>query len=107
MTLSNEASQRSSTVMDTQSVDEKTSLPKASRHSMERINSQNKETEANIFPESEVIAEADIEKSEAPSAPTGINPGDFPDGGRQAWLTVLGGWCCLFCSFGWVNCEYT
>lgn len=24
----------------------------------------------------------------------------FPDGGLQAWLCVLGGFCCLFCSFG-------
>ena len=36
-------------------------------------------------------------------------PGPFdarsnPDGGWQAWLVVLGGFCCLFCSFGWINC---
>lgn len=28
---------------------------------------------------------------------------DAPDGGTAAWLVVLGGWCVLFCSFGWVN----
>ncbi|KAK9456445.1 major facilitator superfamily domain-containing protein [Dipodascopsis uninucleata] len=27
----------------------------------------------------------------------------FPDGGRTAWLTVLGAWCAQFCSFGWLN----
>ncbi|RMZ76239.1 hypothetical protein DV738_g5040, partial [Chaetothyriales sp. CBS 135597] len=29
---------------------------------------------------------------------------DFPDGGARAWLVVAGGWCCLFCSFGWIMC---
>ncbi|KAK6069026.1 monocarboxylate permease-like protein [Seiridium cupressi] len=29
---------------------------------------------------------------------------DFPDGGRKAWLSVAGASCCLFCSFGWINC---
>ncbi|KAI5814878.1 major facilitator superfamily domain-containing protein [Pyronema omphalodes] len=31
------------------------------------------------------------------------DPRSFPDGGLQAWLCVFGGFCCLFCSFGWVN----
>lgn len=109
MVASNDTSKRSSTVMDGQSLDEKHALPKTFRPSMERISSQNQETNAAIFPETEVEAEADIEKAKGSSAPTpgGFNPADFPDGGRQAWLTVLGGWCCLFCSFGWVNCEST
>lgn len=38
------------------------------------------------------------------AVPGGINPADFPDGGRDAWLAVMGGWCCLFVSFGWINC---
>jgi hypothetical protein len=29
-----------------------------------------------------------------------------PDGGLQAWAVVLGGFCCLFCSFGWTNCRF-
>jgi len=32
------------------------------------------------------------------------NSADFPDGGLKAWSVVVGAWCCLFCSFGWVNC---
>ncbi|KLU88055.1 riboflavin transporter MCH5 [Magnaporthiopsis poae ATCC 64411] len=36
------------------------------------------------------------------SDPTPVPP--FPDGGKDAWLTVLGASCCLFVSFGWVNC---
>ncbi|KAL6251783.1 hypothetical protein RBB50_001993 [Rhinocladiella similis] len=31
-------------------------------------------------------------------------PQEFPDGGTQAWLTVLGAFCGLFVSFGWTNC---
>lgn len=78
------------------------------RPSIERISSQNKETEANIFPEQIVEAEADIEKGEQIEKPApvvgGTAPADFPDGGIEAWLVVLGGWCALFCSFGWINC---
>ncbi|OJJ98031.1 hypothetical protein ASPACDRAFT_53556 [Aspergillus aculeatus ATCC 16872] len=31
-------------------------------------------------------------------------PKGAPDGGVEAWLTVLGGFCAMFVSFGWVNC---
>ncbi|KAJ5088766.1 MFS transporter asaE [Penicillium angulare] len=31
-------------------------------------------------------------------------PGPPPDGGFPAWMTVLGGFCGLFVSFGWINC---
>ncbi|KAK7205464.1 major facilitator superfamily domain-containing protein [Myxozyma melibiosi] len=27
----------------------------------------------------------------------------FPDGGKKAWLCVVGAFCTQFCSFGWVN----
>lgn len=27
----------------------------------------------------------------------------FPDGGLEAWLVVLGGWCALVCTFGLIN----
>lgn len=45
-------------------------------------------------------------KADAPPAgsPPGVTPTDFPDGGREAWLVVFGGWCALFCTFGLVNC---
>ncbi|KAL1967421.1 hypothetical protein VTN77DRAFT_3206 [Rasamsonia byssochlamydoides] len=26
-----------------------------------------------------------------------------PEGGLQAWLVVLGAWCCSFCCYGWIN----
>jgi hypothetical protein len=42
----------------------------------------------------------------APSAEANPwHPSQFPDGGAKAWLVVAGGFCCLFCSFGWINCE--
>jgi hypothetical protein len=40
----------------------------------------------------------------APSPPA-FDPRDNPDGGCDAWLVVLGAFCCMFCSFGWINCE--
>lgn len=94
------------------------------RRSLDRIPSQNKETQANIIAEPEDVAQADIERQAATSlsekksdatestaaAPAGPQPGsgwhpsDFPDGGLQAWLVVFGGWCGLFCTFGFVSC---
>lgn len=38
--------------------------------------------------------------------PARPNPDDFPDGGFQAWLVVVGSFCAVFCSFGWINCEH-
>lgn len=35
----------------------------------------------------------------------GPDPASFPDGGWEAWLCVVGGFCTIFCSFGWINCE--
>lgn len=28
-----------------------------------------------------------------------------PDGGSEAWMVVLGAWCCSFCCYGWINSE--
>jgi hypothetical protein len=36
---------------------------------------------------------------------SGPDPNAFPDGGFQAWLAVAGGFCTIFASFGWINCE--
>lgn len=32
-------------------------------------------------------------------------PGPPPDGGSEAWMVVLGAFCGLFVSFGWINCK--
>lgn len=29
---------------------------------------------------------------------------ETPEGGTKAWLSLLGGSCAMFVSFGWVNC---
>lgn len=51
--------------------------------------------------------ESDLEKAEQEKPATlGFHdPKSFPDGGFEAWLVVSGGFFCLFCSFGWINCE--
>jgi hypothetical protein len=63
--------------------------PSMRSHSLERIGSQNKSTEANIFSEREGEAEADLEKTGEVTKSTpvagGVNPADFPDGGLEAW----------------------
>ena len=56
---------------------------------LQRVWSPDKETEANIFPEREGLAEADLEKNAAEKPKPvvgGLNPADFPDGGVEAWL---------------------
>ncbi|KNG80731.1 monocarboxylate permease [Aspergillus nomiae NRRL 13137] len=67
----------------------------------------------NIQPGPQTILEdessktGDPEKSGATtqSAPAKA-PGAPPDGGFKAWMVVLGAFCGLFVSFGWINCEY-
>jgi hypothetical protein len=59
------------------------------------------------FPNPETMS-TDLEKSTAPGAQErfyGRDPGPPPDGGFEAWLVVLGGFCTVFSSFGWINCK--
>ena len=56
----------------------------------------------------EVSGAHDVEKGGATVVPSGPPPGAFdprqnPDGGMQAWLCVVGCFCCLFCSFGKIS----
>lgn len=44
---------------------------------------------------------AAAEKQQPATSP--INPADFPDGGTRAWLTVLGAFCSMFITFGWLQ----
>ena len=66
------------------------------------------ETEANILPAVEQEPQGDLEQQVTEKGPTpGLtDPSSFPDGGLEAWLVVFGAFCCLFCSFGWINCMH-
>ena len=44
-------------------------------------------------------------QKEIPVAATAPHTDVFPDGGFEAWLVVGGGFCAIFASFGWINCE--
>ncbi|OAX79793.1 hypothetical protein ACJ72_05887 [Emergomyces africanus] len=58
-------------------------------------------------PATENHADEDIERKAledgSPTNPV-IDPTAFPDGGVEAWTVVLGGFCALFASFGWITC---
>lgn len=96
-----------------------------SRSNMDRLSEQSPHRDPNLFTDQSESSDVDIAKEEskperdaepkqgAPLGPetklktesTGPNPNDFPDGGFQAWLVVVGGFCAVFCGFGWINCE--
>ncbi|KAI9840705.1 MAG: hypothetical protein M1838_003939 [Thelocarpon superellum] len=74
------------------------------------LNPITSQTDANDLPETAetpegLAAEGDVEQAreKAPMNPM-MDPSSFPDGGLKAWSVVLGGFCCLFVSFGWINC---
>ena len=54
--------------------------------------------------EKSLSGEGDDTSIEKPTPPNPWDPSQFPDGGLKAWLVVAGAFCCLFCSFGWINC---
>lgn len=68
------------------------------------------QTDANIMLETaDEPEDVDLEKGVddvAPVKPGPMHPSSFPDGGLEAWLAVSGAFCCLFCSFGWINGRY-
>jgi hypothetical protein len=51
---------------------------------------------------------APIELAPVSAAPRGPPPGmpSFPEGGRDAWFVVAGGWLILFCTWGLINGEF-
>ena len=81
------------------------------RHSISHDFNPKELTEANILPETaDEPQDVDLEKAqleEKPKVPAGFDPSSFPDGGMEAWLAVSGAFCCLFCSFGWINGNTT
>jgi hypothetical protein len=62
--------------------------------------------------DTEMSSNIDFEKSIQPQPNEQLHkadslPGPPPDGGFDAWLAVLGGFCIVFASFGWINCKST
>ncbi|KAJ4367260.1 hypothetical protein N0V83_006841 [Neocucurbitaria cava] len=49
-------------------------------------------------------SEPTVETEKAAPVVVGPDPTAFPDGGLEAWLVVVGGFCTVFASFGWINC---
>ncbi|KAJ6524490.1 hypothetical protein B0H19DRAFT_1085225 [Mycena capillaripes] len=47
----------------------------------------------------------DVEKSNSNSAPADVDV-FFPEGGREAWMTMAGAWMVQFCTFGYINEEF-
>ncbi|KAI4670392.1 uncharacterized protein J4E79_000673 [Alternaria viburni] len=78
--------------------------------------SQTTSSVASLHEEKPRLPQSDVEQPPAPvdekqpdtteptAAVSPFHPSQFPDGGRDAYLCLLGGFCCLFCSFGWLNC---
>lgn len=63
-------------------------------------------TEKNEPTDQDARTEPGSEKTDAASAPSRPPaPGLPPDGGLQAWMVVVGAFCGLFVSFGWINCK--
>ncbi|KFY92631.1 hypothetical protein V498_04829 [Pseudogymnoascus sp. VKM F-4517 (FW-2822)] len=53
------------------------------------------------------VPPAQNESTEKPPVVTPWHPSQYPDGGFKAWLVTAGAFFCVFCSFGWINCEHT
>ncbi|RMZ76271.1 hypothetical protein DV737_g4893, partial [Chaetothyriales sp. CBS 132003] len=66
----------------------------------EKLQQQTKEQPGRISSES--TGEA-LEPPKAPVNPW-ADPSSFPDGGKEAWMTVAGAAACFFVSWGWINC---
>jgi hypothetical protein len=60
--------------------------------------------------DTEMSSNIDFEKSIQPPPDEQLRkaesfPDPPPDGGFDAWLAVVGGFCIVFASFGWINCK--
>ncbi|KAL8711111.1 MAG: hypothetical protein Q9220_004492 [cf. Caloplaca sp. 1 TL-2023] len=95
----------------TSTITEKTDPRDRSASNIRSVSKDLDQTEAHILPDTsdDTTAEqlSDTEKGSDNAKPAfaGFDPSSFPDGGLQAWLAVSGAFCCLFCSFGWINCK--
>ena len=65
------------------------------------------DTEEGKDPGASSLASPQGDAESPTSTPTVRCPFDddqYPDGGAAAWLVVAGAWCCVLCSYGWINC---
>jgi hypothetical protein len=65
--------------------------------------------QAESYNSSSAKQDADLETSKSSAHMNTIldapaSDSEYPEGGREAWLVVLGGWFGLFCTFGLVTC---
>jgi hypothetical protein len=77
-----------------------------SHHSVEKDEAIAATSDGSTAPKKAGDAEQDLEKTDThdTTGPGGaLHPDSYPDGGAQAWMAVLGAFCCLFVSFGWIN----
>lgn len=72
---------------------------------MSQLHDESLQSSRPSSPKAEPI-NTDSEKAEPQANLAVPAPSPAPDGGLQAWLVVLGGFCTVFASFGWINCEY-
>ncbi|KAL8953618.1 MAG: hypothetical protein Q9222_000544 [Ikaeria aurantiellina] len=92
-------------------INEKTDLRDRSASNIHSASKEPDETDAHILPDTsddtaaDHISDTEKGSSDVKPAVAGFDPSSFPDGGVQAWLAVSGAFCCLFCSFGWINCK--
>lgn len=63
-------------------------------------------TTSQIAEPEEQDSSKDVENGAASSNPAADDLGKI-DGGTTAWLVVLGAWCASFCSYGWINSQWT
>jgi hypothetical protein len=58
-----------------------------------------KPTAGATLPTEAAVAEIEMQDP----SPHLVSPADFPDGGTWAWLSVLGLFCSMFVTFGWLQ----
>jgi hypothetical protein len=102
MTTSGTPSGASTVNEEKQFNDQKVLVNEADGKPIENFNGAVVDTEK--AQEDGVLEDEKAPVDEKPAAPAGPDPKEFPDGGLKAWSVVFGGWCCLFASFGWINC---
>lgn len=82
-------------------------IPSEAQTTQERHDAVDPNTEASMPPHTDNTTAPEVDVEKAPDAKPNpmMDPSSFPDGGREAWLVVLGAFCSLFVSFGWINCK--